>query len=304
MTQKLPKYYETFLNILDILKEPNNVLYHKDIYIQVREKYYSKLSNDLLAQKTSTEKNVLSDRIGWGISYLSMANYVIRPKRAHYQITQKGIEALEKKELSLETLISQPEFEKYKNRSKQKNTKASSSIIQDFITDGEDTPDDLIDKGIQSIQSQVKKELLARIKEVNPYQFEEIVLKLFQAMGFGEAKTTKKSGDGGIDGIIHQDKLGLDKIYVQAKRFTNSSVGEPAVRDFIGAMSGKTSKGIFVTTSDFDEKAKQKAKETDHTIRLIDGEELVKMMYSYNVGVKIKSYIEIKNLDEDFFDNS
>lgn len=122
-------------------------------------------------------------------------------------------------------------------------------------------------------------------------------------MGYGEFIETSKSGDGGIDGIINEDKLGLDKIYIQAKRFNENKVREKDIRNFIGAMSGDTNKGVFVTTSLFDTGAIEKAKNAHHKIILLDGNKLVELMHEFNVGVQIKTTYEVKQLDEDFFED-
>jgi len=123
-------------------------------------------------------------------------------------------------------------------------------------------------------------------------------------MGYGEFIETKKTGDGGIDGIINQDQLGLEKIYIQAKRYSENKVREKDIRNFIGAMSGDTTKGVFVTTSSFDESAQLKAREAHHKIILIDGKKFTDLMYQYGVGVQIKNIYEIKEIDEDFFEDS
>ena len=164
------------------------------------------------------------------------------------------------------------------------------------------TPQDLIDMGFEQIESNTKSILLAKLKEIDPYAFEKIILILLNKMGYGEFIETSKSGDGGIDGIINEDQLGLEKIYMQAKRYNENKVRETDIRNFIGAMSGDTRKGIFVTTSTFDEKAKTKARDAHHTIILIDGQKLVNLMHKYNVGIQIKVIYEIKVLDNDFFD--
>jgi restriction system protein len=164
------------------------------------------------------------------------------------------------------------------------------------------TPQDLIDSGIEQIETEVKEELLAKLKEIDPFYFERIILVLLKRMGYGDFVETAKTGDGGIDGIINQDQLGLEKIYIQAKRYTENKVREPEIRNFIGAMSGDTQKGIFVTTSTFDEKAKNKVKAAHHKIILLDGSSLVDLMFKFNVGVQVKSSYEIKQIDTDFFE--
>ena len=123
-------------------------------------------------------------------------------------------------------------------------------------------------------------------------------------MGYGDFIETKKSFDGGIDGIINEDKLGLEKIYTQAKRYNENKVRETDIRNFIGAMSGDTSKGVFITTSTFDDSAVKKAREAHHTIILIDGIKLVDLMHQYGVGVQVRNTYEVKEVDEDFFEES
>jgi len=164
------------------------------------------------------------------------------------------------------------------------------------------TPQDLIDTGFSEIESHVKNELLEKLKSIDPYYFEKVILRLLRKMGYGDFIETPKSGDGGIDGIINEDKLGLDKIYIQAKRYGENKIHEKDIRNFIGAMSGDTNKGVFVTTSDFDKGAHQKAHDAHHTIILIDGKKLVDLMHQYNVGIQIKATYEVKELDEDFFE--
>ena len=156
--------------------------------------------------------------------------------------------------------------------------------------------------------NKIKKEirlykLLEKLKTIDPFYFERVILKLLHKMGYGDFIETSKTGDGGIDGIINEDKLGLDKIYIQAKRYGENKVREKDIRNFIGAMSGDTQKGVFVTTSTFDKGAIKKANDAHHTIILIDGSKLVDLMHQYNVGVQIKMTYEVKELDNDFFDS-
>jgi len=162
----------------------------------------------------------------------------------------------------------------------------------------------MIDSGVSAIEAQTKSDLLERLRELDPFYFEKVILILLKKMGYGEFIETSKSGDGGVDGIIDEDKLGLEKIYIQAKRYTDKKVRETDIRNFIGAMSGDTRKGVFVTTSSFDAAASKKAREAHHTIILIDGDRLVDLMYQYNVGVQVRSLYEIKDVDADFFETS
>ncbi len=224
-----------------------------------------------------------------------LAGYLEKPKRGFYQIGSKGAQSLHKGSLPLKELKNQPEYQTHQAFHHQKSGK------EDEATE-ENTPIDNIDKGIQAIEQEIKNKLLEKISSINPYDFEKVILDLLQAMGYGDTISTAKSNDGGIDGIVNEDKLGLDKIYIQAKRFNEGKVREKEIRDFIGAMSGDTSKGIFVTTSDFDHKAIEKVKTAHHKIRLINGAELVKLMYDYGIGVQVESIIKIKKVNSGFFE--
>lgn len=288
MINDIPKFYETFLPILDILSN-KDILHRREMENKVIEKYYSHLSKELLEEVTKSGEILINNRISWGKSYLKKGGYIHFPSRGNVQITEKGLK--HRGEIDLKDL--KKEFNSSKNLQ---------DIFKEEINDiNNASPQDLIDEGFSLIENEIKVELLEKLKSIDPYYFEKVVLKLLKKMGYGEFKETPKSGDGGIDGIINEDKLGLDKIYIQAKRFNENKVREKDIRNFIGAMSGDTNKGVFVTTSLFDIGAIEKAKNAHHKIILIDGNKLVDLMHEYNVGVQIKQIYEVKHLDEDFF---
>lgn len=293
---ELPKYHETFTPILEILNKVESI-HHRDLSNRVREKYYSNLSNELLELKTSSGANVLIDRIGWGKSYLKQGKFVIYPKRGEVQITQKGKDTLKSEKLTLQDLKKDSDFLEYRELSKLKKENEVETVNTENAS-----PQDLIDSGFTIIKSEVKTELLEKLKGIDPYYFEKVILILLEKMGYGDFIETSKSNDGGIDGVINEDKLGLDKIYIQAKRYGENKVREKEIRNFIGAMSGDTKKGVFVTTSDFDVKAVKKANDAHHSIILINGTKLVDLMHQFNVGIQIKTIYEVKELDNDFFE--
>ena len=295
---ELPKYHETFLPILEILNTAESFK-TRELATLVRDNYYSNLPDELLTQKTMSGSNVLIDRILWGKSYLKMAKFVSYPKRGVVQITPKGKLALEKGSLTLQELQNDQDFITHRESVK---TDKENDIDVDPEKVENASPQDLIDSGFSSIEKQVKTELLEKLKEIDPYYFEKVILILLKKMGYGDFIETSKSGDGGIDGIINEDKLGLEKIYTQAKRYNENKVREKDIRNFIGAMSGDTSKGVFITTSTFDDSAIKKAREAHHSIILINGAKLVDLMHQYNVGVQIKTTYEVKELDNDFFE--
>ena len=296
---ELPKYHEAFVPVLETLSK-GEALTSRELSTRVRDNYYSDLPASLLNQKTSTGANVLLDRILWAKSYLKMGKFLAYPKRGMVEITTKGRKALTYGQLTLKELQNDPDF--IKHREGVKSKKEDEAIIDGAADVENASPQDLIDFGFSTIETEVKTDLLEKLKEIDPYYFEKVILILLRKMGYGDFVETSKSGDGGIDGIINEDKLGLEKIYTQAKRYNENKVREKDIRNFIGAMSGDTSKGVFITTSTFDESAIRKAKEAHHSIILIDGAKLVDLMHQYNVGVQVKTIYEVKELDNDFFE--
>lgn len=290
---ELPKFHETFNPILDILSN-GEIIHHRELLKKVVEKYYSNLPKELLEEKTKSGDPLILNRIAWGKSYLKKGGYITYPQRGMVQITDKGKQSVTG-QLKLKDIEGETNFLDFYADEKTKGN-LNDPIIKSA------TPQDLIDTGFTEIEAQVKNELLERLKKIDPYYFEKVILILLKKMGYGDFIETNKSRDGGIDGIINEDKLGLDKIYIQAKRYDENKVREKDIRNFIGAMSGDTTKGVFVTTYDFDKDAIQKAHDAHHTIVLIDGQKLVSLMHQFNVGVQIKSIYEVKQIDEDFFE--
>lgn len=296
---ELPKYHETFIPILETLDLVDS-LKSRELASKVRDSYYSHLPEKLRNQETRSGANVLLDRISWGKSYLKMAKLVSYPKRGMVQITDKGKRALDKGHLSLDELKNDQDFLSHRKSVK---SEKEDEIELDNVKVESASPQDLIDSGFSAIETEVKTNLLERLKELDPYYFEKVILILLKRMGYGDFVETSKSGDGGIDGIINEDKLGLEKIYTQAKRYNDNKVREKDIRNFIGAMSGDTSKGVFITTSTFDDSALRKAREAHHSIILVDGAKLVDLLLQYNVGVQVKTNYEVKEIDQDFFDD-
>ncbi|MBL7812848.1 MAG: restriction endonuclease [Bacteroidetes bacterium] len=290
---EIPKFDETFIPILKVLND-GKVIKSRELIEAVKTRFYSDLSDEQLKQETKSGDLLIDNRIAWGKSYLKKGGFISFPQRGFVQITEKGknhTATLTVRDLENESSI----FDFYKQE--------NHHIAIDNKTRHEiSSPQDLIDEGFNRIESAVKADLLQKLKTIDPFFFEKVVLRLLKKMGYGEFIETSKSNDGGIDGIINEDKLGLDKIYIQAKRFNEGKVREKDIRNFIGAMSGDTNKGVFVTTSEFDEKALEKARSAHHKIICIDGHKLVTLMHEFNVGIQVKTTYEIKQIDEDFFD--
>ena len=288
--KEVPKFHETFNPILQVLSD-GKILHTREMQRLVIDTFYSKLPKELLEEKTKTGEILINNRIAWGKSYLKKGGYIHYPERGHVQITDKGLQ--QKKKLTLRDIENEGDFDSFYA------AEVTKKINIEKIENA--SPQDLIDQGFNQIEKEVKTELLNKLKATDPYYFEKVVLLLLRKMGYGDFIETSKSSDGGIDGIINEDKLGLDKIFIQAKRFTENKVREKDIRNFIGAMSGDTNKGVFVTTSVFDKGAEEKAKNAHHKIILIDGDKLVDLMHEFNVGIQVKASYDIKHIDEDFF---
>ena len=288
----LPKFNETFIPILEVLSD-EKIIRHGELLKRVEDKYYSNLPKELLEKKTKSGDPLIRNRIAWGKSYLKKGGFVHYPERGMVQITKKGKEASNKK-LKLNDVES--DFLSFYAEEKTKST--DNNEIKGS------SPQDLIDSGFSAIELQIKSDLLERLKDIDPYYFEKVILILLKKMGYGDFIETSKSKDGGIDGVINEDKLGLEKIYIQAKRYNENKVREKDIRNFIGAMSGDTNKGVFVTTSAFDDSAVKKAHDAHHSIILIDGNKLVDLMHQYGVGVQVRNVYEVKEVDEDFFEGN
>jgi len=290
----IPKFHETFRPILEVLAD-GKILLHRELLNIVFDKYYSGIPKELLEKKTKSGDLLILNRIAWGKSYLKKGGYIHYPERGKVQITKKGKDA-NNDSISLESIVNDSSIFNFYNEEK---TKA----LEDLEIKGS-SPQDLIDSGFTAIETQVKSDLLEKLKSLDPFYFEKVILILLNRMGYGEFIETSKTGDGGIDGIMNQDKLGLEKIYIQAKRYSDNKVREKDIRNFIGAMSGDTTKGIFATTSKFDQLAIKKAHDAHHTIILIDGKKLVELLYQYGVGVQVKDIYEVKVVDDNFFDTN
>lgn len=249
------------------------------------------------------------NRIGWAVSFLTNVGAIDRPKRGHYQITDAGRQLIElfpngAKERDIRALGEDPAspIRAYKSA-------APRSKNIDTGTDAEEsamTPLEQVQSGIERIHEEIAADLLARLQGKEPEFFEQAVVDLLLAMGYGgttgAGNVTQLSNDGGIDGVIDQDVLGLNRVYIQAKRYKDdNTVGRPDLQAFVGALSGKADSGVFITTSRFSDGARQYAENVPTRIILIDGKRLTKLMIRYGVGVQVKEIYKVVEIDEDFF---
>jgi len=262
--------------------------------------------NELLP---SGSQAVFNNRVGWARSYLKQAGLLAAPKRGFFTITPKGVELLatNPKKIDISVLEQYPKFIEFKNRKKDKN-ETDSQVEASIEQESTQTPEDALASAYTKLRSALETEILSSVKEASPSFFERLVVDLLVRMGYGgnrqdAGKALGKSGDGGIDGIINEDRLGLDIIYIQAKRW-EGSVGRPEIQKFAGALQGQRArKGVFITTSYFTKDAIEYALRIETKIILVDGEHLSRLMVENNVGVSTVGQYEVKKLDSDYFDD-
>ena len=258
----------------------------------------------------SGSQPIFDNRVGWARSYLKQAGLLDSPKRGFFQITSRGKELLAKGISRIDnSVLSQfEEFQDFKRRKKKNDDSENLETISSDL-DSDQTPEDKIASAYQQIRGSVQQEILENILACSPAFFERLVVDLIVKMGYGGSRSDAgraigKSGDGGIDGIINEDKLGLDVIYIQAKRW-EGSVGRPEIQKFAGALQGQRArKGIFITTSSFTGQALEYVQMIDTKIILIDGEKLSDLMFEYSIGVASAGTYELKKIDSDYFEDS
>ncbi len=255
----------------------------------------------------SGKQATFANRVGWA----NQAGLLEATKRAHFKITDRGKKSLAEgpPRIDVEYLSQFAEFVQFKERGRLPGTEASTNVGETpSVPLQSETPDELLRSTVKQIETALKKELLDRILAAPPAFFESLIVALLLAMGYGGSreeagKIVGRSGDGGIDGVIDQDALGLDRVYVQAKRYVaENAVSEPEIRAFSGSLgAAKANKGVFVTTSYFTQPALNFAERHPFKIVLIDGERLASLMIRHNVGVRIDETLYLKKMDEDFF---
>jgi restriction system protein len=261
---------------------------------------------------TDAEKNELlpsgqqprfDNRVAWARSYLSKAALLESTRRGHFRITQRGREVLSKNpsEINVNFLEQFPEFVEFRAKHREREETTESTETETLQTPGE-----LLETAYQKLREDLSAELLKTITECSPSFFERLVIDVLVKMGYGGSrkeagKAIGRSGDEGIDGIINEDRLGLDVIYIQAKRW-QATIGRPEIQKFAGALQGhRAKKGIFITTSDFSREAEDYVMKIDSKIVLIDGEQLSQLMIDHNVGVTPVTSYETKKIDSDYF---
>lgn len=266
---------------------------------------------DLKEMLPSGIQSTFANRVGWASTYMKKAGLLEATRRGFYQITQRGKDLLKKqpRAINVKLLKQYPEFIEFQQlkgtRSGDKSDESRGS--SDF---SKVTPSEALESAYVNLRDELADELLGKLKKTSPAFFERVVVELLVKMGYGGSrsdagKAIGKSGDGGIDGIIKEDKLGLDVVYIQAKRWDNNPVGRPDVMQFAGALQAqRATKGIFITTSRFTEDSRNYVSQIGSKIVLIDGEQLTNLMIEHDVGVSTVSLYPVKKVDSDYFEES
>lgn len=297
----IPDYQETMLPFMRLAGDKAEHSLRETIDILANEfKLGEQERRELLP---SGQQEVFENRVGWARTYLKKAGLIQTTRRGYFRITDRGLEVLKTKPEKIDSkfLTQFDEFRAFKALRHERSNEEEAEIDSQ-----QGTPQEALEQAYQNLRSELAAELLAQMKQSPPSLFERLVVELVVKMGYGGSRKDAgqaigKSGDEGIDGIIKEDRLGLDIIYLQAKRW-EGTVGRPEIQKFAGALQGQRArKGIFITTSDFSREALEYAAKIESKIVLIDGEQLAQMLIDYNIGVTPVSNFEIKKIDLDYF---
>ena len=305
----IPEFKAFFNPTLEFFNDGNT---HTEKEVSEFNAKYFDLTEDELKETTSTGKNLkYKNRSEWAVTYLYNAGLLERKTRGMYTITDEGKKILNQKSIiDIKFLEQYESFRLYKNGKNNKQPKGSKIEINSEDKENILSPTERLENAHNEINDELSNTILNEIMNNTPDFFERLVVDLLINMGYGGSrqeagKAVGKVGDEGIDGIIKEDRLGLDNIYIQAKRYKKgNNVNGDALRSFSGALdTKKSSKGVFITTSDFTPGAKKHVKESSKHIALINGDKLTELMIKFNVGVSLKDTYEIKELDTDYFEN-
>jgi len=310
----IPKYDEITLPLLQLLKDGNE--HHlRDLSNRIAE--YFKLSDEernlLLPSATST---YIRNRTGWAGFHLRKAGLAELTGEATLRITPPGIEVVRNPppKLDREALGQFEPFRQFMAEQKQRGhmaakTKAGNAAQPASAEEQDAPPEERMEAAFSEVRETLVGDLRAKLAAIDPFRFEQVVLDLLVAMGYGgsrkeAAEVTRKTGDEGIDGVINEDRLGLDVIYIQAKRW-KSNVGRPEIQSFVGALAGKkANKGVFITTSEFHDNAQEYAISLHQKVVLIGGRRLAELMIEHNIGVAEEHAYRIKKIDSDYFEEA
>lgn len=299
----VPDFQTIMLPLLKVAGDGQEHSSHE--FLDELAKHFELKDEDLNEVLPSGKQTRFYNRVGWARTYLIKSKLLEVPKRSVYRITERGKEVLASNPNRIDTnyLKRFPEYLEFQGR---ENDREEKKHIEDTVE--ESTPEEILENAYQEIRDTLAQEVLENVMSCTPAFFERLVVELLVAMGYGgsrrdAARAVGQTGDEGIDGIIDEDKLGLDIIYIQAKKWSlDKSVGRPEIQKFVGALAGKRArKGIFITTTSFSTEAVRYASDIDTKVILIDGKRLAELMMDYNIGVNEVTTYKLKRIDSDYF---
>jgi len=298
----IPKYEEIMLPLLKFASDGKE--HSKQEALKAMRDVFKVTDEEFTKLLPSGRQSVFDNRAAWARSYMKQAGLVETTRRGYFKITQQGLDAVKKnlKKIDKNFLMIYSEFVDFQKRSKSQKTEVEESPVEKESQ----TPEEIFEDSYQDLIQELAQEVLDNVLSCSPDFFEKLVVELLVKMGYGGSlkdagQAIGKTRDEGIDGIIKEDKLGLDVIYIQAKRWQNT-VGRPEIQKFAGALQGKRAKkGIFITASNFSKDAINFANSIDSKIILLDGDQLAGLMIDYSVGVSSTANYELKKIDSDYF---
>ena len=301
----IPDYQTLMLPVLRLASDQHEHKFSDSVQSLAEE--FSLSDEEMNELLPSGSQAVFNNRVGWARSYLKQAGLLAAPKRGYFEITEQGLKLLAEHPEKINTSLLEryPKFQEFRNRKKDQSKTNGSNVFAEIAAS--ETPEDALASAYRSLRRNLEDEILSSVKDSSPSFFERLVVDLLVKMGYGgnrqdAGRALGKSGDGGIDGIINEDQLGLDVIYIQAKRW-DGTVGRPEIQKFAGALQGQRArKGVFITTSSFSKEALEYVSMIESKIILIDGERLASLMAEHNVGVSVVGQYEVKKIDSDYFD--
>src|SRR5262245_35040564 len=308
----IPTHEDAMLPVLSVLGDGQQ--HQRRALVNAMADHFKLTADERAVLLPSGKAPVILSRTGWALSYMKQAGLVQSPRRGWYEITALGRDTLATGPSRIDTdyLMRFEGFRDFRARSRAENAEANGAAVPDTSSPPSTVgqpPDEALEEAYGRLRATVEEELLDAVKQASARFFEEVVIDLLVRMGYGgsrkeAARAIGRSGDGGIDGVIDEDRLGLDVIYVQAKRWEDN-VGRPEIQKFAGALQGqRATKGIFLTTSAFTREAEEYAQRIGTRIILVDGRRLANLMFEYNVGVLPRNTYTVKSLDGDYFEES
>ncbi len=295
----IPDFQSIMLPLLIYLKDGKE--HYMQEIIEAMSTYFDLTPEEKKQLLSSGQQAIFDNRVGWARTYMKKAGLVESTRRGYIRITERGLQVLKEnpEEINVRYLMKFPEFVVFRTLKRDRGK-------TDSDADESQTPEEQLDLAYQKLRGELAAELLQRVRKCTPHFFERLIIVLLVSMGYGGTRkdageAVGGSGDEGIDGVIKEDRLGLDEIYIQAKKW-EGPVGRPEIQKFAGALMGrKAKKGIFITTSTFTKEAKEYAEKIESKIVLIDGDTLAQLMIDHDIGVSSMVSYSVKRIDNDYF---